>query len=333
MTMKIIFDLRRTGLGNNGGSMTLIRSGNALVDLGHNVTFIDSGRNQHTWTPLKSKHIICNSDENIPDSDFIIATGYKSVIPTVQAPKRCGVKIHWLRGWETWIMPENRIIETILKAPTIKLVNSICLQRKLKRYGVESTIIRPGYDLDELYPMNVRNDRKIIILGGLYSKGKHWNIKRTQWIFDAYNILKNKYDVKLWMFGNSSMSHKVDKYIQNPSINQKKYFYNNINIWLAPAMQEGLHMPPAEAMMTGCPVVGTEADMSGIEDYLVHGRTGFIAENNFESFLENIERLINDEPLRIYMGEWSREMIEHLGTRQFNMSKLIKYFMRIINDI
>ena len=53
LEMKIIFDLRRVGLGHNGGSLTLIKSGNTLHDMGHEVTFIDSGRNQNKWVHLE----------------------------------------------------------------------------------------------------------------------------------------------------------------------------------------------------------------------------------------------------------------------------------------
>ena len=62
------------GLGNQGGSSTLIKSGNALVDMGHEIFFVDSMRNQHTWTPLKAKHIIVNPNDTkrLPDADFIM---------------------------------------------------------------------------------------------------------------------------------------------------------------------------------------------------------------------------------------------------------------------
>ena len=73
--MRIIFDLRRVGLGDNGGSSTIVNSANTLVDLGHDVVVFDSIKNQHTWTPLKAEHIITGKNRKIPDADFIIATG------------------------------------------------------------------------------------------------------------------------------------------------------------------------------------------------------------------------------------------------------------------
>ena len=332
--MKIIFDLRNTGLGNQGGSLTLIKSGNTLVDLGHEVTSIDTGKNQHTWNPLKAKHIIPKNNASIPSADFIIATGYKSVASTVKSPGRLGYKVHWIRGWETWQMSEDKIVNNVLKAPTIKLVNSVCLQRKLQKYDVESQIIRPGYDLKELYPDPEfpRERRNDIVLGGLYPHTKHLKIKRTSWVFETYQLLKKKYkNLNLWMFGNDNIYHNsLSEYFQQPSIEQKNYFYNNIDIWLSPAIQEGLHLPPAEAMMTECPVVGTNVDMSGTEDYLINNRNGLVSKNDFQSFSTNVEKLIKDEKLRIKLGKSARKKIISLGDRKSNMRKLIKYFKGII---
>ena len=133
--MIILFDLRNVGLGNNGGSLTLIKSGNTLQDMGLEVYFIDSGKNKHTWEKLECEHIIASKNGHIPDADFIIATGYKSVAKTVSTPGRCGHKAHWIRGWETWQYPPKKIVAYVLKAPTIKLVNSLGLKRKLKTFS------------------------------------------------------------------------------------------------------------------------------------------------------------------------------------------------------
>jgi len=331
--MKIIFDLRNVGLGDNGGSLTLVKSGNTLTEMGHDVYFVDSGKNKHTWTPLKSSHLVVKNEKQLPDADVIIATGYKSVGKTLNAPRRCGIKAHWIRGWETWQMPEHQIVMNVLKAPTIKLVNSICLQNKLHKYHVKSEIIRPGYDLDELYCTHKRVFEGVpITIGGLYTKGKHEKIKRTEWIFQTYLYLKGKeYKVELWMFGaNKPPLETVDRFFLRPDMEQKLWMYNYIDIWLAPAMQEGLHMPPAEAMMTECPVVSTNAEMSGTQDYMVHGSTGLVSHNNLSAFMNCVETLVKDEfKTREMMGFEARKKIESLGGREYNMQKLVDYIRKI----
>ncbi|MHA1874003.1 MAG: glycosyltransferase family 4 protein [Candidatus Heimdallarchaeaceae archaeon] len=331
--MKILFDLRNVGLGNNGGSLTLIKSGNTLQEMGHEVYFIDSGKNKHTWAKLETEHIVAQHNEEIPSADFIIATGYKSVAKTVSAPGRCGHKTHWIRGWETWQFPPKKIVAYILKAPTIKLVNSMGLKNKLKSFNFKSEIIRPGYDLKELFPNRKRNKKHNFTIGGLYTRGKHEQIKRTNWVFEAHRYLKKKYGkIDLWMFGNDNVSGGlVDNYFHRPTMDAKQYMYNNIDVWLSPAIQEGLHMPPAEAMMTGCPVVGVDAELSGTHDYLIDGVTGIVTENKLDSFINAVEKIYLEKSERIFLGKNARKKIEEIGDRQFNMQKLIDYFMGIIS--
>jgi glycosyltransferase involved in cell wall biosynthesis len=329
--MRILFDLRNVGLGNNGGSLTLIKSGNTLQDMGNEVYFIDTGKNKHTWVALEVEHIIAHNDDDIPSADVIIATGYKSVAKTVSAPDRCGLKAHWIRGWETWQYPPKKIVAYVLQAPTLKLVNSLGLKQTLKDYNFKSKIIRPGYDLKELYPTNSRG-KKNFIIGGLFTSGKHERIKRTSWVINTYRELNKKYsNIDLWMFGNTRMPPGVaSHFIHRPTIDAKLYFYNNVDVWLSPAIQEGLHMPPAEAMMTGCPVVGVDAPLSGTHDYLINGLTGYVTENNPESFLKHVEELYLDNELRQDMGKRARLKVEEIGSRKQNMQKLVDYIEGLI---
>ena len=330
--MRITFDLRKTGLGNQGGSSTLVNSANTLFDLGHEVYIVDNMKNQHTWTPLRAKHIIINKHNKIPDADVIIATGYKSVKTTVKSLTNCGIKFHYIRAWETWQMPEQHIVKNILQHPTIKIVNSIGLQKKLKSYNIDSKIIRPGYDLEDFYPQ-LKKDNRTIILGGVYRTGKFTNIKRTNWILEAASHIKNKRkDVELWMFGTESKPRDliIDKYFRSPSKEDKNYFYNMIDIFLAPTQQEGLHMPPAEAMLTETPVVGTNAELSGMQDYLIHEKTGLVSENNFESFLTNVKKLVINENRRKRLGISGRLKILDIGDRKTNMKKMVEFFEEYI---
>ena len=325
--MKIIFDVRNVGLGNNGGSSTLIKSANVLSELGHTIYFVDSMKNQHTWEQLNDsvEHLI----NVLPEADFIIATGYKSINPTVNAPASCGIKCHWIRGYETWVMPENMIIDYVFKAPTIKFVNGIGLQKKLNSYNIDSYIVRPGYDLNIYYP-KTRMVVDHIVLGGLYNQ-KHFKIKRVAWVYNTYQHLKNKgYNVKLHMFGvDKTLNFKPDYYISNPNEIEKNVFYNNIDIWLSPSMQEGLHIPPAEAMMTGVPVVSTNAELAGTEDYLIHEYNGLVSENNFKSFCESVELLVSNKGMLEMLAIHTRDTITELGDRKYNMKNFIDLLQKL----
>jgi len=323
--MKILFNLVDTGLSNNGGSKTLIESANILQELNNEVIIVDSGKNYNTWNPIKCNHIIINKlKENFPLGDVIIATGIKSVSSTNKSLIKN--KLHWIRGWEVWNLSEKELVQQLEMSPTIKIVNSICLKNKLKSYGIESTIIRPGHNFDEIYPINIRKNNKKIILGGLYNEGKKRQTKRTSWIFDCYNYLKTKYPIELYMFGSDGNAPKiVNNYFKNPDIKTKNELYNKIDIWLSPSELEGLHIPPAEAMLTECCVVGNSSLMNGTEDYLINNETGLISRNNINSFTSTVESLINNKELREELGKFGRQKILSLGDRKDNMKKMVSF--------
>lgn len=325
--MRIIFDLRKVGLGHNGGSLTLIKSGNALHDLGHEVTFIDSGRNQNKWVKLKPQHIIVRKDKQIPDADAIIATGYKSVGPVVNAPSRCGLKAIWIRAWETWQMSEEQIVKRVLKQPIVKMVNSICLHNQLLKYECGSYIVRPGYDFEQLYPRSIRQFNPIPIIGGLYRAGIHGNRKRTQWLFQTVNALRANGDkFKFWLMGSEQKPNdpQIDRYLRQPTMEQKNDFFNYIDIWMAPTMSEGLHLVPAEAGLTGCPTVATCAPLSGMADYIFHGQTGFVTANDLKSFIDGVDIMLNNPGMRQRFNQGIINRLCEMGDRAKNMTKMVR---------
>lgn len=337
--MNIIFDLRNTGLGNNGGSFTIVKCANIFTELGNNIKIIDSFKNCHTWEKLKCEHIIIKNNNDFPVSDVIISTGLKSTKPTIDIPNnKCKLKLHYIRGHETWVYPESYIIENIYKNnKLIKVVNSLNLYNLLKSYNINSYIIHPGYDIDLLYPIKEIKDKKNnneIIIGGLYNL-RH-KTKRTDWILKSFNILKDKYkNIKLWMFGSNTLKDNnhiniINKYIKQPNSNEKNIFYNNIDIWLAPTELEGLHIPPAECMLTGGCIIGTNTKLNGMNDYLIDNETGLISKNNINDFINKIEKVILDKELRIKLGKEGRKKILEIGDRKKNMIEFIKLIEKII---
>jgi len=327
--MKIIFNLVNVGLGNNGGSQSIIKSANTLVDLGCDVTIIDSGRNQYTWDVLKANHKIIKSQKDIPDADIIIGTGYRSWKHILNLPNRCGKKFIWVRGFETWNAPESELVKILKNKDIIKIVNSIGLSDKLISYNIDSFLIRPGNNFEDFQPLNIRDTNKII-LGGLYNQGTKRVNKRTNWILDAYPEIKYKYSgTKLYMFGTDGIPHyPIDKYIKDPNKIEKNKLLNKVNIWLAPTCNEGLHVAPQEFMLTKGFVVGTNASMSGMNDYLEDEVTGFVSDNNFKSFVASIERAIHSFH-KTKIGENARNIILEMGNREDNMNKMLNLFRTI----
>ena len=334
--MDIIFNCLDSGLGNNGGSRTIVRSANTLKKMGHNVCILNPEpkrikmgqyrESSYTWDEIDVP--VIHNINDIEKADVIIATAFSSVKSTVKAPDNLGTKFHYMRGWETWKHDEEWIKENVLNQPTLKIVNSICLQDKLKEYNIESELIRPGYDFTELKPLDTRQNIKIITIGGLYSKGDKRKTKRVEWIFEVVRRIKKDRKVCLVMFGaegSPSVNDPFDLFKSNPDTKMKNQIYNSVDIWLSPTSNDSLHLPPAEAMMTECCIVGTDTPMNGMKDYLINMNTGLISKNTINDFEKTVRFAINKPSLRKELGKAGREKILCLGTREYNMNILINY--------
>ncbi|OQB41118.1 MAG: Glycosyl transferases group 1 [candidate division CPR1 bacterium ADurb.Bin160] len=332
--MRIIFNLMGCSLGNNGGSLTIIKSANTLLRLGHDVEIADTARNQNSWIPLLVKHRIVKNINDIENADVIIATGYDTVKTTLEYKKNIP-KYHWIRAFETWKMNESKIIEKIMKPSTKKIVNSICLKNKFLKYGFDSEIIRPGNDFDIFYPMNIRKDNKKIIIGGLYNNRnkEHRGRKRVDLFLEVAKKLKDILPdkIEIHMMGDDILKEKniVDFYLKSPSEKEKNKFFNRVDIWVTFSCSEGLHIPPQEAMLSEACVVGVDEELAGTQDYLINDRTGIVLKSTeIDYILTMLKILIFDSEQRNFFGKTGRKKILELGDREENMKKLINIFER-----
>ena len=105
---------------------------------------------------------------------------------------------------------------------------------------------------------------------------------------------------------------------------EKNEFYNNVDIWMAPTMSEGLHLPPAEAALTECPVVGTKTELAGIQDYIIPNVSGLLSKNDLRSFMRDVERMYINRDYRAKFGKEARKQVFAIGNRRKNMKKLVE---------
>jgi glycosyltransferase involved in cell wall biosynthesis len=325
--MRILFNLFGVGCGNNGGTVTLFKSANTLSKLGHDVKVIDGGKNQNTWIKLNVPHVIVKNVHEAPDADVIIATGIKSVDSTDKSNVK--IKAWYIRGWETWVLPDEDVARITKGSPTLKIVNSLCLQNKLKQHGLESVIVYPGYDFNEIYPMDIRKNNSKVILGGLFNSGKKWARKRCEWLIDIFKTLSRTHNIEMVMFGTDfGMEFKGCTFFRQPTIDVKNRVLNTVDVWVAPTMNEGLHIPPAEAGLTEACVVGTNAEMTGMQDYLIHNETGLVSKNSLESLTKAVEYAIINKELRERLGKNLRKKVLEIGDRRTNMTKFANILER-----
>jgi len=326
--MKIIFNAINCGLGNNGGSQTIVKSANTLADLGCHVEIIDSMKNCFTWHPLLVKHIIVKNN-NYPYCDAIIGTGIKTLPLTSNYPN-AKKRFHWIRGWETWQIPEYEMIQMFktYSKKVVYLTNGIHIHRILKKHGIKSYIQYAGLDLNNhniSHNYDDINKRDVINIGGLINF-KH-KTKNSDWLIQIINILNNtnKYKFLLYTYGMNKINNiKYHIHHINPSLKVKYKIYNKVDFWLSTSTNDSFHIPPAEFMTTRGIVIGVDHLFSGTKSYLINNQTGFLSRCSINDICDTILNVIDNKNLN-EISDNAKNFIENkIGSRKQNMHKFIE---------
>ena len=301
--MRIVFNLHNVGLGNNGGSRTIIKSAESLADLGQEVILYSNIKNQYKWEKIKSNVNFVRS-KSIPKGDVIIATGFRSVRSTVAS--RFKKKFYFIRGFEIWAAKKYELLRSYKSLRCI--VNSGWLKTFLKRNGVKCNLVYNGLDFNDFY--NTKQSR-FNDLGGLYSK-RH---KTKNHAFIEGCSYKSGIPLVL-----------LNKNMKSPNPKQLNEWYNTIKVWISPSELEGLHNPPMEASLSGCGLVATDHPRSGTSDYAIPNETALVYEHgNRKDAVRCIRKLIEDDSLRENLNNNMLELLNNkIGTRDKNMANFLE---------
>jgi len=311
--MRISFNLLGCGLGNNGGSQTLIKSCETLNELGVKSDLV-SDIDNFTWF----KHRKCIN--SIPkDVSAVIATGCGTVKNTskLNVPK----KYWWIRGHEDWWLNDNELLKLYNIKNIINITNSKSLANRIKNLGCDQTIhtIYQGIDLDFWSDLNLRFQNKKIRIGCLHGDKptKRWKDFKNL----ANKLDKDKYEFVA--FGRGSVNEDfLCKYIKNASKKQLIELYSSCDIWFAPTVSEGLHNVPMEASLCGCLIICSNNKNNGmVLDYAFNNRSALTYENLDEavSIIEKNHQLDNSHIIK----ESQNIITNNIGSRKCNMMKLI----------
>ena len=306
--MKILFNGKDCGLGNNGGSHTLVQSASVLAKLGVEVVLF--GPYKYTWYE-RPKNVTIIESGKIPTCDVIIATG-QSTVPSTIDFKGCKKKFWWVRGHEVWSTSESQLTQYYRNIKCI--VNGTWLRDYIKaKTGGDSPVIHQGVDFDLWGNEKPWKEREIQI-GGLYSE-RHKT--KNHWILEE--LEKQGFSVKM-----------LNRDIKKPTFEQQKDWYNNIKVWVSTSTLEGFHNPPVEAAMCGCALISNDHWKGGTNDYTNHNYNNLeykSIDNEVYQIKEHVNHYLNEEGLAVRLNKRLQEDIrKKIGSREENMKKMLEIF-------
>ena len=174
-------------------------------------------------------------------------------------------------------------------------------------------------------------NKKIISVGRLNEQ------KGFERLIEAWSYIACQHsDWKLYIYGNGELESFLKKFIQDKNVSDSLFIINPVkniidkylesSIYIMSSRFEGFGMVLVEAMTCGLPVIAFDCP-HGPAELITEGEDGFLVENgNIQQLAEKISYLIDNENIRITMGQKARENIKRFGQDQI-MQKWIDLFL------
>lgn len=187
--------------------------------------------------------------------------------------------------------------------------------------GVEKESLQKKYNLPSKY---------ILYVGAIDNR------KNVAGIIQISDLLESKgIDIKFVLvgrpgFGFEKLQSEIDSrknriiYLNNADESSIPYLYNLATLFLFPSHYEGFGIPPLEAMKSGLPVLA--ANNSSLPE--VVGNGGLLSDaNDFEDFVKNIIRLLNDE--KFYVDMKKKALMQ---SKKFTPEILVPQLIKVFNN-
>lgn len=263
------------------------------------------GKLRGNWTPqswfrIDSRVEMCwvraINAAALKNADVVVATHWATAEAVAALSERQEKRVYLIQHYEVWDGPEDRINAT-WRMPFTKVVIANWLCDVAEQMGEGSVYIPNGLDFSHfncVTPIEARANSVAMMVHDSEWKGTADGLKAILLAKDAYPALTAE------LFGVNARPDNLPDWIvyhRRPTQEALKAIYNNAAIFIAPSWTEGWPLPPAEAMMCGAAVVGT--DIGGHKEYMVHNKTALLSPPHRPELLaENLVRLLTNDELR-----------------------------------
>jgi glycosyltransferase involved in cell wall biosynthesis len=284
-----------------------------LAGLGHDVTLVVPAGGRATawwrnvqrsgpgWMPgLRARVAWVRrwSADALPDGDVVVATAWQSAPVVAAAPSRCGAKFYLVQHYESLYHGDPAAVDATYRLPLSKIVISTWLRDVLReRFDSDAEILVTPVDRALFRPVPVETTTprpRVLMLHHDYAwKGVADGL--------AAVARARAQAPGLWLVGFGVKPPRdrspYDEFHADPPQTGLASLYSGADIYLCPSWDEGLGMPPMEAMACGAALV--TYDNGGCRDYARDGETALVAPRRDVAALGSaLGRLATDAALR-----------------------------------
>jgi glycosyltransferase involved in cell wall biosynthesis len=234
----------------------------------------------------------------LPSADALIATAWQSADAVARAPGRAGAKFYFVQHYESLYHGEPARVDATYALPLKKIVISSWLKDIMKeRFASAAEVLVTPVDRDLFHPVEgARSDDALRVL--MLHHDYPWKGVREG--LEAIAAVKGRHpEVLLVGFGVKRPREALpyDEFHENLPQERLAWLYSRCPIYLCPSWDEGLGMPPMEAMACGAALV--TFDNGGCRDYALDGETALVApRRDVAALVGMLERMVSDAGLR-----------------------------------
>jgi glycosyltransferase involved in cell wall biosynthesis len=296
-----------------GGVRAILAYADRLAGLGHEVTLVvpAGGRGAAWWRNLRRAGpgwmpglrarvawVGRWSADALPDADVVVATAWQTAPVVAAAPARCGAKFYLVQHYESLYHGDPTAVDATYRLPLAKIVISTWLRDVMReRFDCDAEVLVTPVDrgLFRRVPVQVTTSRpRVLMLHHEYA----W--KGVAEGLAAVAQVKARVPT-LWLVGFGVKPPRgrlaYDEFHANPAQTALAALYSGCDLYLCPSWDEGLGMPPMEAMACGAALA--TYDNGGCRDYARDGETALVAPRRDTAALTGaLARLAADPALR-----------------------------------
>lgn len=244
---------------------------------------------------------------------------------------------------------KKKILIKNLEAYRFIASTSKCMAEETKKYmkkNQEIFITPFGVDIERFKSFNKeRKDNKIkigIVKTLLEKYGIEYLIRA---IYDLKTLISEEEfkKIEVNIYGVGDLRGKLEEISKKLELSDKIFFrgyisnelvpdaLNEMDIFVAPSINESFGVAAVEAMACELPVIVSNAD--GLKEVVENNKTGFIVETkNSKAIAEKIKLLINEKELRKKIGKEGRERVKELYDWEKNVEKMLDIYRKITID-
>ncbi|HEV2056267.1 MAG TPA: glycosyltransferase family 4 protein [Methylomirabilota bacterium] len=242
-------------------------------------------------------------------ADALIATAWQSADAVARASGSAGAKFYFVQHYESLYHGDPARVDATYALPLEKIVISTWLKDIMReRFGSAAEVLVTPVDRELFHPVEgARSDDALRVL--MLHHDYAWKGVREG--LEAIAAVKVRHpEVLLVGFGVKRPRETLpyDEFHENLPQERLAWLYSRCPIYLCPSWDEGLGMPPMEAMACGAALI--TFDNGGCRDYAKDGETALVApRRDVAALAQGLERVVTDRALRDRLAERGRDFV------------------------